>query len=65
MKLVTARGVRDIPDVQGKVGHELADYEWSAFSDQYKIDSEGAFLKTMDELEAHIATVSVSLSREA
>lgn len=58
MKLVLARaGVRDIPDAEGKLAHELADCLWSVLvlSRLYGIDLERAFLETMDELERQIA----------
>jgi NTP pyrophosphatase (non-canonical NTP hydrolase) len=56
-KLVIARnGVRDIPDTDAKLAHELADCLWSVMvlSQLYGIDMEGAFLQTMDELEGYI-----------
>lgn len=54
MKLVQAKnGVRDIPDVDQKLAHELADCLWSilTLADQYQIDLEQTFLATMDEIE--------------
>ena len=63
VKLVMARsGVRDISEVQEKLEHELADCLWSVIvlADQYEIDLEKAFLKTMDDLEAHIVAITVT-----
>lgn len=57
MKLVMAReGVRDMPDAQEKLEHELADCLWSVLvlAERFGVDLEGAFLRTMGELEAHI-----------
>lgn len=57
MKLVQAQeGVRDVPDAEAKLGHELADCLWSllVLADLYGIELERAFLQTMDELEAHL-----------
>jgi NTP pyrophosphatase (non-canonical NTP hydrolase) len=50
-------GARGIPDVEQKLAHELADCLWSIFvlSQQVGIDLETAFLRTMDDLELHIA----------
>ena len=56
-KLVQAKaGVRDIPDVQTKLAHELADCLWSVMTlaRLYDVDLEAAFLSTMDELEQGI-----------
>ena len=63
VKLVMARsGVRDIPGTQEKLEHELADCLWSVMvlAERYEIDLEKAFLKTMDDLEAHIAAVTAA-----
>lgn len=57
MKLVQANeGVRNIPDAQAKLGHELADCLWSVIvlAQLYGIDLKTAFSKTMDEIEAAI-----------
>lgn len=45
-------------DVDEKLAHELSDCLWSIFviANKYDIDIQGAFLKTMDELEARIAS---------
>jgi NTP pyrophosphatase (non-canonical NTP hydrolase) len=59
IKLVMAHnGVRNIPDLDRKLAHELADCQWSimVLSQIYGIDLEGAFLQTMDGLEQQIAT---------
>ena len=56
-KLVQAKeGVRDIPDVQAKLAHELADCLWSVMTlaQLYDVDLEASFLATMDELERGI-----------
>ena len=58
MKLIQAmNGVRAIPDEREKLGHELADCLWSVvvLAQAYEVDLETAFLKTMDELEAHLS----------
>lgn len=58
-KLVQAKeGVRDIPDVQAKLAHELADCLWSVMTlaQLYEVDLEASFLATMDELERGIKT---------
>lgn len=60
-KLVMAKaGVRDIPDAQAKLAHELADCLWSVIvlAQLNEVDLEAAFLQTMDELEQHIAKQS-------
>ena len=56
-KLVMAReGMRDLPDAENKLAHELADCLWSVLilAQMYHVDIERAFLQTMDELEQHI-----------
>ncbi len=58
-KLIQARnGIRNIPDAEPKLAHELADCLWSVIvlADACDVDLEQAFLKTMDELEAHLTT---------
>jgi len=58
MKLVQAKqGIRDIQDVDEKLGHELSDCLWSilALSKELNIDIEKTFLKTMAELEERIS----------
>jgi NTP pyrophosphatase (non-canonical NTP hydrolase) len=58
MKLVMAQsGIRNIPDAQAKLAHELADCLWSVMvlAELYGVDLEAAFLQTMDELEKHLA----------
>ena len=57
MKLALAKkGVRDIPDVDERLAHELADCLWSVLvmAHKYGVDLEGAFLQTMDDIEARI-----------
>jgi NTP pyrophosphatase (non-canonical NTP hydrolase) len=59
MKLVLAHnGVRAIPDAEDKLAHELADCLWSVLvlAQLHDVDLERAFLRTMDELERHIAS---------
>jgi len=61
MKLVMAlEGVRDIPDAQAKLAHELADCLWCilVLSQMYSVDIEQAFLQTMDDLELSIKAQS-------
>lgn len=54
MKLVTAKeGVRDIPNVDDKLAHELADCLWSilVLSKAYDVDLQTAFLEAMESIE--------------
>lgn len=54
MKLLQAKeGVRNIPDIEAKLAHELADCLWSilVLARLYEVDIEAAFVKTMAELE--------------
>jgi NTP pyrophosphatase (non-canonical NTP hydrolase) len=58
MKLVMAHtGIRQIPDAERKLAHELSDCLWSVLvlSQLYNVDLEREFLQTMDDLEKHIA----------
>lgn len=58
-KLVqAAEGVREIPDHQQKLAHELADCLWSVLvlADRLDVDIEKAFTTTMDHLERHLRT---------
>lgn len=58
-KLVqAAEGVRAIPDARARLEHELADCLWSVLilARLYEVDLEGAFDRTMAELDAAIAT---------
>ena len=60
MKLVLAKsGVRAIEDVDTKLAHELSDCLWSVIvlANEYGIDLEETFLKTMNELEKKIETL--------
>lgn len=62
MKLVLARnGVRDIPDAEAKLAHELADCLWCVLvlSRTYDIDIERAFVRAMDEIEQSISRQDV------
>jgi NTP pyrophosphatase (non-canonical NTP hydrolase) len=57
MKLVMAKeNLRAIPDVDEKLGHELADCLWCilVLSNYYGIDLEGEFAKTMDLITKRI-----------
>ena len=57
MKLVMAkRGLRDVPDVDAKLAHELSDCLWSVLvlAKLYDVDLEKEFLKTMADLERRI-----------
>ncbi len=59
VKLAMAHsGIRNIPDAEQKLAHELADCPWSVLvlSEMYGVDIEHAFLQTMDELEQQIAS---------
>jgi NTP pyrophosphatase (non-canonical NTP hydrolase) len=54
MKLLQAKeGVRNIPDAEDKLAHELADCLWSilVLAKLYDVDIEAAFVKTMAEIE--------------
>lgn len=56
-KIVQAKeGVRRVEDVDNALGHELADCLWSIIilADKYGIDLEASFIKTMNELDAHL-----------
>ena len=56
-KLVTAKeGLREVDNVDEKIKHELADCLWSVITlaNEYNIDIEKAFLKTMEELDVRI-----------
>jgi NTP pyrophosphatase (non-canonical NTP hydrolase) len=58
MRLVMAKsGLRDVPDLDRKLEHELADCLWSVLvlAKLYDVDLERAFLRTMTELETKIA----------
>jgi NTP pyrophosphatase (non-canonical NTP hydrolase) len=58
MKLVLAKkGIRPIPGVDQKLGHELADCLWSILilADKYEIDLENSFVTAMNELEHRLA----------
>ena len=57
-KLVIAEnGKRNIPESKEKLEHELADCLWSiiVLSKIHQLDLEASFLRTMDELEHHVA----------
>src|SRR3712207_3193091 len=57
MKLVMAKeNLRDIPDVDEKLGHELADCLWSilVLANYYGIDLEKEFETTMQTIERRI-----------
>ncbi|MGL4610931.1 MAG: MazG nucleotide pyrophosphohydrolase domain-containing protein [Trueperaceae bacterium] len=57
-KLVQAKnGVRSIPNFQEKLEHELADCLWSVITlaNEFDVDLETAFVKTMDDLETHLS----------
>jgi NTP pyrophosphatase (non-canonical NTP hydrolase) len=57
MKLVMAKcGIREIADVETKLGHELVDCLWSllVLAEAYSIDLESEFVRSMDLLEKRI-----------
>jgi NTP pyrophosphatase (non-canonical NTP hydrolase) len=57
MKLVMAKsGLRDLPDLDQKLAHELSDCLWSilVLSRLYGLDLEQEFLKTMAQIEASL-----------
>ena len=45
-----------MPGSEERIAHELADCLWSilVLAEMYGIGLEGAFLRTMDDIEAHI-----------
>lgn len=54
MKLVQAKnGVRETPDFEAKLAHELSDCLWAilVLSDVYDIDLERSFTSAMDDIE--------------
>ncbi len=58
-KLVMAKeGIRDIPDHDAKLKHELSDCLWSilVLAEEYKIDLEKEFFATMDSIEKKLKT---------
>jgi NTP pyrophosphatase (non-canonical NTP hydrolase) len=58
VKLTMAKdGLRDIPDVDKKLQHELSDCLWSilVIAKKYNVDIEKSFFETMNELEEKIA----------
>lgn len=57
-ELVMAKeGMRHVDDADAKLAHELADCLWSilVLADNYSVDLEAEYLKTMDELEQRTA----------
>ncbi|MBN1657163.1 MAG: nucleotide pyrophosphohydrolase [Anaerolineae bacterium] len=57
-KLIVAHeGMREIPDVETRLAHELADCLWSilVLSQRLGVDLEDAFWQTMDELAQYTA----------
>jgi len=58
LKIVMAKEhLRRMDDVDTKLAHELSDCLWSVLvlADNYGVDIEKEFLKTMDELDQRIA----------
>jgi NTP pyrophosphatase (non-canonical NTP hydrolase) len=57
-----ANGVRNIPDVNKKLAHELSDCLWSVIvvANLHGIDLEQVFMSTMDDLEQHSKEVLAS-----
>ena len=57
MKLLQAQnGLRDIPDADAKLTHELADCLWEVIvlADLYGVDTEKSFRDTMNDLEQNL-----------
>lgn len=57
IKLVMAKaGIREKESVDEKLAHELSDCLWSilVLADEYDVDLEASFHKTMDEIERRI-----------
>lgn len=58
-KIIMAKhGLRPMEDIDAKLAHELVDCLWSVLvlADKYGIDLNTEFAKTMDQLEARIAS---------
>ena len=57
--ILAANRVRDIPNVNEKLAHELSDCLWSTIvlANLHGIDLEQAFMSTMDDLEQHCKEV--------
>lgn len=58
IKIVMAKeGIREMENVDEKLEHELADclYSIAVLANNFGVDLEKAFLKTMDELEKRIS----------
>ena len=55
--IMAKENLRDIPDVDGKLAHELADCLWSilVIADYYGLDLEKEFNKTMAHIAERIA----------
>src|ERR1700750_1566376 len=53
MLVQASQGVRQVPDLEKALGHELSDCLWSviALADRLGINLETAFTQTMDELD--------------
>ena len=53
--ILAANGVRNIPDANEKLAHELSDCLWSVMvlAKLHDIDLEQAFMSTMNDLERH------------
>ncbi len=61
-KLIMAKeNLRDIPDVDAKLAHELADCLWSilTIADYYDVDLEKEFINTMATIADRIAGADV------
>ncbi len=57
VELIMAKeGARSVDDLDKKLKHELADCLWCVFvlANNYEIDIEQIFLKTMDELDVRL-----------
>ena len=57
-KLVqAAEGVREVMGAREKLEHELSDVMWSiiVLADEFQVDLEAAFLRTMEEIERSLA----------
>jgi NTP pyrophosphatase (non-canonical NTP hydrolase) len=58
MRLAMAKdGARHVPDLDAKLGHELADCLWSVLvlAKIHGVDLEREFVRTMDQLDAKLA----------
>ena len=56
MLIQASEGVRQVPDLDTALGHELSDCLWSVIilADRLGVDLQAAFTRTMDELDRQL-----------